>query len=246
MGTLGVKYMSRFVVNKVHDRFLEILLSDLYDENLWEVVSSTLRISPQVALETELRSETGKLIERPMGPHGMFPGLEDLKFNFAQLDTLPTEIDTKIDFSVTIGKYAKRPLTVNHFMMLAPMAYGIALSKPVKIALARGCRGAGAAFHSGAGAMLEDAVDQAGPFVFQYDRGNWPKPQKLLLKSHAVEIQFGQGAYGGVGYKMDAESMTGDLRKIAASMAATAGEAALALREAGAAAGRVFTIARAE
>ena len=49
------------------------------------------------------------MIERPMGPVNQFPGLDDLKFNIAQIATLPTEVDTDIDFSITIGKYAKSP-----------------------------------------------------------------------------------------------------------------------------------------
>jgi glutamate synthase domain-containing protein 2 len=49
--------------------------------------------------------------------------------------------------------------------------------------------------------------------IFQYDRGDWPKSQQALLNSQAVEIQFGQGAYGGVGYMMKSEMITGDLRK---------------------------------
>lgn len=213
LGTIGVKYLTRFIVDKVHDNFLEILTSDLYDENLWEAVSSTMRIGPQVVLETELRAEDGKLVERPMGPVNQFPGLDDIKFNVAQLDTLPTEVDTEIDFSITIGKYAKRPLRLKQFFMLAPMAYGIALSKPVKIALAKGCGAAGAAYHTGAGAPVMETLKYADKVIFQYDRGNWPKPEQALLQSHAVEIQLGQGSYGGVGYLMKANMLNEKLRK---------------------------------
>ena len=42
LGTIGIKYLTRFIVDKVHDNFLEILTSQLYDENLWEA-SSTMR-----------------------------------------------------------------------------------------------------------------------------------------------------------------------------------------------------------
>jgi glutamate synthase domain-containing protein 2 len=213
LSTLGARYLGRFAADKIHDRFLKILTSDLYDENLWEAVSSTMRIGPQAVLETELRAEEGKLVERPMGPVNQFPSLDDLKFNFAQLNTLPTEIDTEIDFSITIGKYAKRPLRLNHFFMLAPMAYGIALSKPVKIALAKGCGASGAAYHTGAGAAVLDVFQYADKVVFQYDRGNWPKPEQAMLKSHAVEIQLGQGAYGGVGYMMKSYMLNDKLRK---------------------------------
>jgi glutamate synthase domain-containing protein 2 len=213
LGAMGVKYLGRFVVDKVHDSFLKIITTDIYDENLWEVISSTQRLGPQVVLETELRSDTGKLVERPMGPVNQFPGMDDLKFNIAQIDTMPTEIDTDIDFSITIGKYAKRPLQLNHFMMVASMAYGPALSKEVKIALAKGCERAGVAYHTGAGAAIMEVFDIASQVIYQYDRGIWPKSQEALQKSQAIEIQFGQGAYGGVGYMMKSNLIDKNLRK---------------------------------
>jgi len=213
LGAIGVKYLGRFIADKVNDRFLKILTSDIYDENIWEAVSSTMRIGPQVVLETELRSDEGKLVERPMGPVNQFPGLEDLKFNFAQINTLPTEIDTEIDFSVTIGKGARKPLKLNHYIMPAPMAYGVALSKPVKLAIAKACSASGTAFHTGAGAVINEVFDYADKIIYQYGRGNWPMSQEILHKCHAVEIQLGQGAYGGVGYIMKSELINEQLRK---------------------------------
>jgi glutamate synthase domain-containing protein 2 len=213
LGLTGVRYLSRFIINKVHDSFLKTLTEDLYDENLWETVSSTMRIGPQVVLETELRAEEGKMIDRPMGPVRQFPGLDDLKFNVAQVNTLPTEIDTDIDFSITIGRYSRKPLQLNHFMMLAPIAYGIAVSKPVKIAMARACAAAGAAYHTGAGALTSEAFEEAGKIIYQYGRGNWPVSPEYMLRSHAVEIQLGQGAYGGVGHVIKANMLSSELRK---------------------------------
>ncbi len=213
LGAMGIKALSRLAVNQASDSFLKKITSQEYDKNLFEVVSSTLRIHPQVILETELRAESGKVLERPMGSTGMFPGLDDIKFNIAQINTMPAEINAEVDSSVTIGKYAKRPLTTNHFMMLAPMAYGLALSKPVKMALARGCAAAGVIYHTGAGAIPADILNQAGPFVFQYGRGNWPIAQDALLKSQAVEIQFGQGAFAGVGFTMESKLVAKELRK---------------------------------
>lgn len=213
LGALGVKFLSRFVVNKVSDHMLNILTTDKYDENLSEAFSSVMRIGPQVTLETGLRAKEGKLIERPMGPTKKFPSLDDLKFNVAQINTLPTEVNTEIDFSITIGKYAKRPLEFEQFMMLAPMAFGVALSKPVKIALAKACVEAGAVYHTGAGAPVPEVMNLSDKTIFLYDRGNWPKPKESMLKSQAVEIQLGQGAYGGVGYITQADMVPSKLRK---------------------------------
>ncbi len=213
LGALGAKFLSRLVINKVSDHILKIITSDNYDENLSELFSSVMRIGPQVTLETGLRAEAAKVIERPMGPTNKFPNLNDLKFNVAQINTLPTEVDTEVDFSITIGKYAKRPLQFDQFMMLAPMAYGVALSKPVKIALAKACAEAGAVYHTGAGAAVLEVLDFSEKIIFMYDRGNWPKSQESMLNSQAVEIQLGQGAYGGVGYITQSDMVSSELRK---------------------------------
>ena len=213
LGTLGVKFLGRFAINKIFDNFLKIISSDRYHENLSEAFYSVQRIGPQIILETELRAEEAKIIERPMGSTKKFPGLNDLKFNVAQINTLPTEVDTEIDFSITIGKYAKRPLQFDQFMILAPMAYGIALSKAVKIAFAKACAAAGAVYHTGAGAPVEEVPELCDRIIYLYDRGNWPKSQEILLKSQAVEIQLGQGAYGGVGYTTKADLIPPKLRK---------------------------------
>ena len=213
LGAIGAKFLSRFVINKVSDHILNIITADNYNENLSETVTSVMRIGPQVVLETGLRSEAAKLIERPMGPTKKFPNLDDLKFNIAQINSLPTEVDTDIDFSITIGKYSKRPLEFEQFMMLAPMAYGVALSKPVKIALAKACADAGAVYHTGAGAAVLEVLDFSGSMIFMYDRGNWPKSLESMKKSQAVVIQLGQGAYGGVGYITQSNLISPELRK---------------------------------
>jgi glutamate synthase domain-containing protein 2 len=213
LGVLGIKYLGHLAVNKIFNSFLKTITNVNYDNNLAEAVTSTMRIGPRVVLETELRANEGKMIERPMGPVNQFPGLDDLKFNIAQIDTLPTEVDTDIDFSITIGKYAKKPLHTNHFMMLAPMAYGVALSKQVKIAMAKGCGAAGVVFNTGAGATVPEVLGLADKIMFQYDRGNWPKPHDIIRKCHAVEIQLGQGSYGGVGFIMKAQQINPELRK---------------------------------
>ena len=213
LGTLGVKFIGHFAINKVFDSLLKIITSDQYNKNLSETFSSVQRIGSQVILETELRADEAKALERPMGPARKFPNLDDLKFNFAQINTLPTEVYTEIDFSITIGKYSKRPLQFDQFMMLAPMAYGIALSKAVKIAFAKACAAAGAVYHTGAGAPLMEVPELCDKIIFMYDRGNWPKSQETLLKSQAVEIQLGQGAYGGVGYTTKADLIPPELRK---------------------------------
>ena len=51
-----------------------ILGKDLYDENLWELVSSTIENNPQVAVETNLRART-KVIRKTYDTQ-KFPSLD--------------------------------------------------------------------------------------------------------------------------------------------------------------------------
>ena len=213
LGAAGVKYAGRTVVNKIHDKALKILTTDLYDENLWELVSSTARIGPQITLETSLRAQYGKLLERPMGSPYRFPSLEDIKFNVAQLATMPTNMEPEVSVRVTIGKQAKKPLVIENPMMIAPMAYGSALSKKVKIALAKGSAMAGTATNSGGGPFLQEERDAAKYLIFQYHRGDWGIKPEFIKQADAIEIQLGQGAYAGVGYMIKNQLLDEELRK---------------------------------
>lgn len=213
LGVAGANLLARAIVNKFSDRFYNILGKDLYDENLWELVSSTMRITPQVAVETNLRATEPKLLERPMGTPEKFPSLDSLKFDIAQFHTMPTDTLTEINTEVTIGKMAVKPFTIRMPIMIAPMAYGIALSKEVKLALARGAKMAGIAANSGAGPFLSEERKEAGLLIYQYNRGDWGKTPEILRNCDAVEIQFGQGGYAGVGHIVKSELIDRQLRK---------------------------------
>ncbi len=213
IGAAGANLIVRTIANKISDRFYNILSKDLYDENLWELVSSTMRMTPQVAVETNLRANEPKLLERPMGTIAKFPSLDSLKFDIAQFHTMPTDTLTEIDTQVTIGKMAVKPFTIKMPILIAPMAYGVALSKEVKIALARGATMAGIATNSGAGPFLPEEREEAGILIYQYNRGDWGKTPEILRNCDAIEIQFGQGAYAGVGHIVKSQLIDRQLRK---------------------------------
>jgi glutamate synthase domain-containing protein 2 len=213
VGAASVRLIARTIANKINDHFYNIISKDLYDENLWELISSTVRMTPQVAIETSLRATEAKLLERPMGTPAKFPSLDSLKFDVAQFHTMPTDTLTEIDTQVTIGKMAVKPFTIKMPIMIAPMGYGIALSKEVKIALARGAAMVGIATNSGAGPFLTEEREEAGILIYQYNRGDWGKTPEILKSCDAVEIQFGQGGYAGVGHIVKSELIDRQLRK---------------------------------
>jgi glutamate synthase domain-containing protein 2 len=212
-GLTAAKLLTRGMINKTHDHILKILMEDTYDENMWELVSAATRLGLQNIIETNLRATEGKAIARPMGSPKKFPSLDDLVFTFAQLYRLPTPLEEKIDTSVVIGKQAKKPFTIDFPIMIAPMAYGEALSKKAKIALARGAARAGTATNTGEGPFLPEERQAAKYLIYQFNRGDWNKTPEIIRQCDAVEIQIGQGALGGVGHVMQAEMIDKELRQ---------------------------------
>lgn len=209
----GVRIMSRALINKVSDSVVKTIMTDIYDENMWEFISASNRVGQQVIVETNMRSQEGTTINRPLGPPKNFPSLDDLMFSFAQLDPMPTPLEIPVDTTVLIGKKAKKPFTIALPMMIAGMAYGEALSAKAKWALAKGAAKAGTASCNGEGPFLSEERKAANIYIYQYHRGDWNKTPDILQNCHAIEIQFGQGAIGGVGHVMPANKIDRELRQ---------------------------------
>jgi glutamate synthase domain-containing protein 2 len=211
-GTYAIKLMGRKVIDKVHDNSVKLILEDLYDENIWELVTSTNRIGLQTVIETNMRATEGKTIARPMGSPKKFPGLNDLMLSIEQLHIMPTAFDLEVDTHVTIGKKAKKPFTIDFPVIISPMAYGVALSEKTKIALAQGATKAGTATNTGEGPFLPSERKAAKYLIYQYHRGDWDKTQEIIRQCDGVEIQIGQGALAGLGHVMKANKLDKELR----------------------------------
>ena len=213
LAAISLKTVTRKIIDKTHDQAARVIMEDIYDENLWELVSAVTRVGPQNVVETNMRATQGKAIERPLGPPKKFPSLDDLMFSIAQFYTMPTPLEAVVDTRVTIGRKAKKPFSINLPIMVAPMAYGVALSKEAALALAKGASLAGTAYCSGQGPYLPKVRKACKTYIYQYHRGFWDKTPEILADCAAIEIQFGQGALGGVGNKVEYKKMDTELRK---------------------------------
>ena len=198
-GYFGTTWLVRRAFTKVTNSLLHRLMVDQYDENLWEPITASRKVGIQNILEANLRSEHGKVIKRSLGSPKKFPDFENVMFNMAQLHRLPLDEKQHIDTSVVIGPCAKKPLTIRMPIMISGMAYGLALSAKVKVALAKGASIAGTATNSGEGAFLPEERQTADKLIIQYVRGEWNKSEAIFRQADAVEIQLGQGAGGGNG-----------------------------------------------
>jgi len=212
-GYLGLSWLERKTIKKATTSFLHRLMIDKYEENLWEFVSASRKVGLQNIVETNLRSQEGKLIQRPLGSPLSFPGFDSIMLNYAQLHRLPTDEGKKIDTSVIIGPQAKKPLKVNMPILISGMAYGLALSEKAKIALAKGSKIAGTATNTGEGAFLPAERKAAEKLIIQYNRGKWTKSEKILRQADAIEIHIGQGAGGGTGHAIPEKQISWKVKR---------------------------------
>ncbi len=79
-GVYGAKFAARKSFQMAQNNAMRVIMTDIYDENLYELVSSTSRLGIQEVAETNLRATEGKAISRPMGSPKKFPSLISLMF----------------------------------------------------------------------------------------------------------------------------------------------------------------------
>ena len=206
-----IRHLIRSIMKEAINLPMEIMMTDKYQENLWEAFAATYKTGLNTTIENELRAAGGTAIDRPLGSPRKFPSLYDLMFNIAQLHVMPVEFEKPVEMRVTIGKKSTKPFTIDIPILIAPMAYGSALSKAVKIAMAKGAAKEGTASTSGEGPILKEERDAAKHYIFQYNRGDWWKSEDELNVADAIEIQFGQGAIGGIGSRTLAQNINEEM-----------------------------------
>lgn len=213
LAVLGGAYFSRVAVGYLAKAVTYPLISDKFDENLWELATSVQRLNINKLIEIELRAETDSFIERPIGGPRRFEFLDKILFNIAQLETLPAVREQNIDTGVVIGPRAKKPLKLDIPILLAGMSYGLAVTEAYKIAWAKGASAMGTATNTGLGPWIDAERKAAKHLILQYPRASWNKDEKIIRQSDAVEIQFGQGANAGTGKTLQAKLINSTLRK---------------------------------
>lgn len=191
----SVKPLLRFLAGRVMNEYVSILLTDKYSQNIGELLPSLKRYSLLNVLEMSLRAETGQIIARPLGSPKHFLGFENLMFSPRQMACLPFPANAPVDMSVTLGPGAARPMKLRIPLMIASMAYGLALSEEAKQALAKASAELQTAIGSGEGPVLPEEGDWAGKYILQISRWSWGlRTLELIAKADMLEVQMGQGA----------------------------------------------------
>jgi methylamine---glutamate N-methyltransferase subunit C len=185
------------LMNPVTDNMLKTMLTEPYPNNPLVMTTTFEKLSLRAVLEAGIRAQTGQTLSRPMGSALRLSPWEQLLLNPRQLFQLPTPDQNTIDTSVTIGPRAKKPLILDIPILITGMSYGGSLSLPMKIALAKGASQAGTATNTGESAVSAEEREAAKYLIGQYNRGGWLNTPEQLEQVDAIEVQLGQGAWGG-------------------------------------------------
>lgn len=211
---IGAVWLGRYGIKRTINNITKILMAEPYDRNLMEFFSATKRVGFQNIVENSMRAEEGKLIKRPLGSPRKFLHFDELMFNIAQLDQLPTEKNINIDTTVMVGPKAAKPLVIDIPIIVDGMAFGTALSEKTKVAIAKGTAMAGTATNTGEAGMLLSERKAAKYLILQYPRGNWAKDKKTLKMADMIEIQIGQGALAGTSHSVKSKDLDKKSRQV--------------------------------
>ncbi len=156
---------------------------------------------------------SGKYISAAMGTLLPLPSWDDILLLGAQLDPPPMNDGDDIDTKTVIGKHAKHPMVLESPVYISHMSFG-ALSKEVKIALAKGSAAAKTAMCSGEGGILPEEKAAAYKYIFEYIPNKYSVTDENLRTSDAIEIKIGQGTKPGMGGHLPGEKVTPEVAKI--------------------------------
>ncbi|MCP3690209.1 MAG: glutamate synthase [Gammaproteobacteria bacterium] len=162
-----------------------------------------------------IKGEVGRYRIRGYGASKPVPHLNDIAFARDVSHVKPDEAALDgVNLRTTIGgRYGAKPLDLSMPVMIAPMSFG-ALSRSVKIALARASRLSGISENTGEGGMLDEQRDEADQLIFQMLSGRLGWNIRDMQRADAIEIYISQGAKPGLGGQLMAKKVTPELASI--------------------------------
>lgn len=158
-------------------------------------------------------SVTGQSIIEPMRTMKEVVSWDEILIKGAQLATLPLDVDVPVNSRTVIGPHAKHPLVIETPIFITHMSFG-ALSRDVKIALAKGSAAVKTAMCSGEGGLVEESFQNAYRYIFEYVPNKYSVTEKNLKRVDAVEIKIGQSAKPGMGGHLPGKKVTAEIARI--------------------------------
>jgi glutamate synthase domain-containing protein 2 len=131
----------------------------------------------------------------------------------AQLAKLPLNKEDMVNTKTIIGPKARRPLEMETPIYITHMSFG-ALSREVKLALAKGSAAVKTAMCSGEGGILPESMEAAYKYIFEYVPNKYSVTDENLKAVDAIELKIGQSAKPGMGGHLPAEKVTKEIAEI--------------------------------
>ena len=156
---------------------------------------------------------SGQSIVSAMGTDLKMPNWEDILILGCQLNPQPLEKEIDINTQTVIGKNALKPLIIESPIYITHMSFG-ALSKEVKIALAKGSAMVKTAQCSGEGGILVEEKENAYKYIFEYVPNKYSVNDENLKSSDAIEIKIGQSTKPGLGGQLEGVKVTPEIAKV--------------------------------
>ena len=153
---------------------------------------------------------SGKSIDAAMGTLMPMPGWDDILLLGAQLNPAPLLDSEPVVSRTVIGKHAKQPMVLEGPVYISHMSFG-ALSREIKVALAKGSAMAKTAMCSGEGGILPEEKANAYKYIFEYIPNKYSVTDENLRTSDAIEIKIGQGTKPGMGGHLPGEKVTPEI-----------------------------------
>lgn len=144
---------------------------------------------------------------------GAVIGFDHFHLRAAQLARMPKLEDELVSSTVVLGRGAGKPLQLELPAYVSHMSFG-AVSREVKIALARGAARAGTMTCSGEGGMLEEERAAARSYVLEMASGYFGWDMECMGRADAFEIKMGQSAKPGLGGELPAEKVTDEIARV--------------------------------
>ena len=156
---------------------------------------------------------SGQSIVSAMGTDIKMPNWDDILILGCQLNPQPLEKDIDVNTQTIIGKNASKPLIIETPVYITHMSFG-ALSKEVKIALAKGSAGVKTAQCSGEGGILVEEKENAYKYIFEYVPNKYSVNDENLKSSDAIEIKIVQAIKPGLGGQLEGVKVTLEIAKV--------------------------------
>lgn len=141
------------------------------------------------------------------------PNWDDILILGAQLNPPPLDEDAPVTTMTIIGKHAKRPMILENPVYISHMSFG-AMSREIKVALAKGSALARTAMCSGEGGILPEEKEAAYKYIFEYVPNKYSVTDENLRTSDAIEIKIGQGTKPGMGGHLPGEKVTAEIAEL--------------------------------